>query len=99
MYDRYVRLYFTRCPDTPLYFLVAENIFTFPQTPYRDVINEDNSLLWDFSQIPALEKSLSVLDGEPLQEVVREVMGLYTTHVEPNLCLFQRGNTMARLYV
>lgn len=78
-------------------FFVAESIFTFPQimTPYQDVLQEDDTQ-WAFAQIPALEKSLSVMDGEPLQEVVKEVIGLYKTHVQPNLCLFQRGNSANR---
>lgn len=59
-------------------------------TPYQDVLQEDDTQ-WAFAQIPALEKSLSVMDGEPLQEVVKEVIELYKTHVQPNLCLFQRG--------
>lgn len=78
-------------------FFVAESIFTFHQimTPYQDVLQEDDTQ-WAFAQIPALEKSLSVMDGEPLQEVVKEVIGLYKTHVQPNLCLFQRGNSANR---
>lgn len=100
MYDRSFGLYSTHCFDTPAlyFFFVAESIFTFPQvvmTPYQDVLQEDDSQ-WDFKHIPALEKSLSVMDGDPLQEVVKEIIGLYKTHVEPNLCLFQRGNSANR---
>lgn len=62
---------------------------------YQHLLHKDGSD-WNFTKIPALEKHLSVMDGEPLQQVVKEVIGLYKKNVEPNLCFFQQGNTAIR---
>lgn len=59
-------------------------------TPNQDVLREED-ILWHLTNIPAMEKHLSVMDGEPLQEVVKDIIGLYKTHVEPNLGDFQQG--------
>lgn len=63
---------------------------------YQDTLEEFKSK-WNFTVFPTLENHLSVMDGEPLQEVVKGVIGLYKTHVEPNLCFFQQGASTAAL--
>lgn len=67
-------------------------------TPNQDVLREED-ILWHLTNIPAMEKHLSVMDGEPLQEVVKEVIGLYKTQVEPNLSFFQQGTSGRTLFL
>lgn len=67
-------------------------------TPNQDVLREED-ILWHLTNIPAMEKHLSVMDGEPLQEVVKEVIGLYKTNVEPNLSFFQQGTSGRTLFL
>lgn len=59
-------------------------------TPNQDVLREED-ILWHLTNIPAMEKHLSVMDGEPLQEVIKDIIGLYKKNVEPNLGNFQQG--------
>lgn len=59
-------------------------------TPNQEVLREED-ILWHLTNIPAMEKHLSVMDGEPLQEVVKDIIGLYKKQVEPNLGVFQQG--------
>ncbi|XP_041791646.1 hydroxylysine kinase-like [Chelmon rostratus] len=47
--------------------------------------------LWSLSNIPLLEPYISVLDGDPLQEVVKSVMHQYKTSVAPRYCHFRKS--------
>ncbi|KAJ0032543.1 hypothetical protein NQD34_002624 [Periophthalmus magnuspinnatus] len=49
-----------------------------------------DGLIWSLSNLLALEKYMYVLDGEPLQEVVKSVIDLYKTTVVPNYLHFRK---------
>ncbi|XP_074490644.1 hydroxylysine kinase-like [Sebastes fasciatus] len=58
-------------------------------SPNLDVLNFD--VRWSLSKIPLLEDCLSVMDGDPLQEVIKAVLEQYKSHVQPKISSFQRG--------
>ncbi|XP_055077509.1 hydroxylysine kinase-like [Periophthalmus magnuspinnatus] len=57
--------------------------------PSISVLDRDN-FNWKLSNLPALEKSLFVLDGERLQEVVKSVIGLFKSFVAPKYPYFRK---------
>uniref|UniRef100_A0A3Q3L0P2 Hydroxylysine kinase n=1 Tax=Labrus bergylta TaxID=56723 RepID=A0A3Q3L0P2_9LABR len=59
-------------------------------SPNLDVLERDG-ILWSLSNIPLLEGYLSVMDGDPLQEVVKAVIEQYKSHVQPKINTFQKG--------
>ncbi|XP_070765029.1 hydroxylysine kinase-like [Enoplosus armatus] len=59
-------------------------------SPNLDVL-QNNDELWSLSNIPLLEGFLSVMDGDPLQEVVKAVIGQYKSDVQPKISSFQKG--------
>ncbi|XP_060889771.1 hydroxylysine kinase-like [Labrus mixtus] len=59
-------------------------------SPNLDVLERDG-ILWSLSNIPLLEGYLSVMDGDPLQEVVKAVIEQYKSHVQPKINAFQKG--------
>ncbi|KAM7011963.1 hydroxylysine kinase-like [Tautogolabrus adspersus] len=67
--------------DTTLQQLVSPNL---------DVLERDG-VLWSLSNVPHLEGYLSVMDGDPLQKVVKEVIEQYKSHVQPKINTFQKG--------
>lgn len=47
-------------------------------------------LIWSLSNVPMLEEYISVLDGDPLQEIVKSVMDQYKTSVVPKYSCFRK---------
>ncbi|KAI4903790.1 hypothetical protein NFI96_026399 [Prochilodus magdalenae] len=48
------------------------------------------SFIWNLGSVPLLERFLPVLDGDPMQEVVKNVIEQYKIHVEPKLSSFRK---------
>lgn len=46
---------------------------------------------WSLSNIPLIEGYLSVMDGDPLQEVIKAVIKQYESHVIPKIGSFRKG--------
>lgn len=61
-------------------------------SPNLDVLQKDD-VVWSLSNIPLLEGYLAVMDGDPLQEVIKGVIEQYKTHVQPKISSFRKGNT------
>ncbi len=59
------------------------------QLPNLDILNKED--IWTLSNIPLLEGYLSVMDEDPLQEVVKAVIGQYKLYVQPKISSFQKG--------
>ncbi|XP_051231905.1 hydroxylysine kinase-like isoform X4 [Dicentrarchus labrax] len=59
-------------------------------SPNLDVLLKYDTL-WSLLNIPLLEGYLSVMDGDPLQEVVKAVIEQYKSHVQPKIISFQKG--------
>ncbi|XP_070688314.1 hydroxylysine kinase-like [Pempheris klunzingeri] len=59
-------------------------------SPNLDVLQRDDER-WSLSNIPLLEDFLSVMDGEPLQGVIKAVIEQYKSHVQPKISSFQKG--------
>ncbi|KAJ0064998.1 hypothetical protein NL108_000972, partial [Boleophthalmus pectinirostris] len=57
--------------------------------PYIRELDRDG-FIWSLSNLLVLEKYLYVLDGEPLQEVVKSVIDLYKTTVVPSYPRFRK---------
>ncbi|KAM7387955.1 hypothetical protein PAMP_024159 [Pampus punctatissimus] len=51
--------------------------------PHLNLLQREN-FRWSLSYIPLLETHLNVLDGDPLQEVVKSIIHQYKTSVVPN---------------
>uniref|UniRef100_A0A8D0AYK6 Hydroxylysine kinase n=1 Tax=Sander lucioperca TaxID=283035 RepID=A0A8D0AYK6_SANLU len=60
-------------------------------SPNLDVLQKMDGLLWSLSNIPLTEGYLSVMDGDPLQDVVRAVIEQYKLHVQPKISSFRKG--------
>ncbi|XP_051231903.1 hydroxylysine kinase-like isoform X2 [Dicentrarchus labrax] len=58
-------------------------------SPNLDVLLKYDTL-WSLLNIPLLEGYLSVMDGDPLQEVVKAVIEQYKSHVQPKIISFQK---------
>ncbi|XP_054458953.1 hydroxylysine kinase-like [Anoplopoma fimbria] len=67
--------------DTTLQKLVSPNL---------DVLQQ-NDAIWSLSNIPLIEGYLSVMDGDPLQEVVKAVIKQFKSHVMPKTVSFREG--------
>ncbi|XP_074523980.1 hydroxylysine kinase-like [Halichoeres trimaculatus] len=60
------------------------------ESPNMHALQKDGGL-WSLSNVPLLEDFLSVMDGDPLQDVVKAVIDQYRTHVHPKINSFQKG--------
>lgn len=58
--------------------------------PDSDVLQRDD-VIWSLSSIPLVENYLSVMDGDPLQDVIKAAIGQYKLYVEPKMVSFQKG--------
>ncbi|KAE8294073.1 Hydroxylysine kinase [Larimichthys crocea] len=67
--------------DKTLEQLVSQNL---------DVL-QSHDTPWSLSSIPLLEGYLSVMDGNPLQEVIKAVIEQYKLHVDPKISSFSKG--------
>ncbi|KAL4630770.1 hydroxylysine kinase isoform X1 [Arapaima gigas] len=57
--------------------------------PNRGALEREN-FIWNLSNTPLLEPYLHVMDGEPLQQLVKDVIEQYKCHVLPNLSSFRK---------
>ncbi|CAK6958179.1 hydroxylysine kinase isoform X2 [Scomber scombrus] len=57
--------------------------------PHLSVLQREE-FKWSLSYVPILETYLSVLDGDPLQEVVKSVIHQYKTSVVPKYFIFRK---------
>ncbi|KAI3368692.1 hypothetical protein L3Q82_025685 [Scortum barcoo] len=57
--------------------------------PNLSLLQRDK-FIWSLSNVPMLEAYISVLDGDPLQEVVKSVMDQYKTSVVPKYSSFRK---------
>nr|XP_046246629.1 hydroxylysine kinase-like [Scatophagus argus] len=57
---------------------------------HLDVLEKDDEC-WSLSNIPLLVDYLSVMDGDPLQEVIQAVIESYNSHVQPKISSFKKG--------
>ncbi|XP_036378022.1 hydroxylysine kinase [Megalops cyprinoides] len=48
------------------------------------------NFIWNLSNVPLLEPYLHVMDGDPVQQVVKEVIEMYKRQVLPNLGSFRK---------
>ncbi|XP_037325659.2 hydroxylysine kinase-like isoform X2 [Pungitius pungitius] len=67
--------------DTTLKQLVSPNL---------DVLHE-NKGIWSLSNIPLIHDYLSVMDGDPLQIVIKAVIEQYKLHVAPRIVSLRKG--------
>ncbi|XP_059196359.1 hydroxylysine kinase-like [Centropristis striata] len=59
-------------------------------SPNQDVFQR-NDVVWSLSNIPLIENYISVMDGDPLQDVIKAVIEQYKSQVQPKLSSFQKG--------
>ncbi|XP_036971363.1 hydroxylysine kinase-like [Acanthopagrus latus] len=59
------------------------------QHPHLSVLQREK-FIWSMSSIPLLEEYLNVFDGDPLLEVVEDVIHQYKTTVIPKRCNFRK---------
>lgn len=57
--------------------------------PHLNVL-EREKFVWSLSNVVLLEDYLYVLDGDPLLEVVKSVINMYKTFVEPSRSRFRK---------
>lgn len=57
--------------------------------PHLSVLQREK-FIWSLSNVTLLEAYISVLDGDPLQEVVKSVIHQYKTCVIPKRSSFRR---------
>lgn len=50
--------------------------------------------IWSLSNIPLLEPYLHLMDGDPVQQVVKSVIQLYKTCVQPKLGSFRKCESL-----
>lgn len=68
------------------------------ESPDLDALQKDGGL-WSLSNVPLLEGFLSVMDGDPLQDVVKAVIDQYKSHVQPKINSFQTGNRRSMNFI
>uniref|UniRef100_A0A3Q2Y9L1 Hydroxylysine kinase n=1 Tax=Hippocampus comes TaxID=109280 RepID=A0A3Q2Y9L1_HIPCM len=66
-----------------------DNILREVEHPQLNKLQRD-SFTWSLSNVPILEKYIHVLDGDPLQEVVRSVLHQYKTTVSRKYPRFRK---------
>ncbi|XP_023699949.2 hydroxylysine kinase [Paramormyrops kingsleyae] len=57
--------------------------------PNIDALQREN-FIWNLSNIPLLEKYVPVMDGDPVQQIVKDVIWLYKSEVLPKLGSFRK---------
>ncbi|KAL1023332.1 hypothetical protein UPYG_G00039350 [Umbra pygmaea] len=57
--------------------------------PQLHVLNREN-FIWSLSSIPLLERYLYVMDGDPVQVVIKAVLQQYKTQLQPKLSSFRK---------
>lgn len=69
----------------------ASLFFFFSQLehPNLSMLQREN-FIWSLSYVPLLETYMNVLDGDPLQEVVKSVIHQYKTSVVPQRSSFRK---------
>lgn len=69
-----------------------ETIFFFQLvSPNLDVL-QSNEEMWSLSNIPLIDDYLSVMDGDPLQKVIKAVVKQYKSLVAPRIVSLRKGN-------
>lgn len=61
-------------------------------SPNIEVLQKGDSV-WSLSNIPLLEEYLSVMEDDPLKDVVQAVIDKFKTDVEPKLNFFRKGES------
>ncbi|XP_063748097.1 hydroxylysine kinase-like [Eleginops maclovinus] len=61
------------------------------ESPNLDVLNYNCDRQWSLSNIHLIERYLSMMDGDPLQEVIQAVIEKFKSHVQPKISCFQKG--------
>ncbi|XP_033937196.1 hydroxylysine kinase-like [Pseudochaenichthys georgianus] len=61
------------------------------ESPNLDVLHNKCDEEWSLSNIHRIERCLSVMDGDPLQEVIKAVIEQFKSHVQPKISSFQKG--------
>ncbi|XP_035031714.1 hydroxylysine kinase isoform X1 [Hippoglossus stenolepis] len=59
-------------------------------SPNLDMLQRDDEP-WHMQNVPLLEGYLSVMDGDPLQDVIRAVIQQFQSHVQPKISNFHKG--------
>lgn len=78
---------------------IVLKMFSFVQLVSQNLdVLQSHDTPWSLSNIPLLEGYLSVMDGNPLQEVIKAVIEQYKLHVDPKISSFSKGNTVHILY-
>lgn len=57
--------------------------------PHLSTLQREN-FIWSLSNIPLLETYVNVLDGDPLQEIVKSVIHQFKTSVVPKRSNFRK---------
>lgn len=72
--------------------ILKKGMYVFQMvSPNIDVLQTGRSR-WSLCSIPLVEGYLSVMDGDPLQEVIKAVIEQVKSHVQPKISSFQKGN-------
>ncbi|XP_077464067.1 hydroxylysine kinase isoform X3 [Stigmatopora argus] len=74
-----------------------DNLLKEMKHPQLSVLHR-GEFVWSLSNIPLLEKWLYVLDGDPLQEIVKSVLHQFKTTVAPKYSSFRECVAEARLW-
>ncbi|XP_033992079.1 hydroxylysine kinase-like [Trematomus bernacchii] len=61
------------------------------ESPNLDVLHNNCDEEWSLSNVHLVERCLSVMDGEPLQEVIKAVIEQFKSYVLPKIGSFQKG--------
>lgn len=61
-------------------------------SPNIEVLQKGDSV-WSLSNIPLLEEYLSVMEDDPLKDVVQAVIDKFKTDVQPKLNFFRKGES------
>lgn len=66
-------------------------------TPNMDALQKGDSV-WSLSNIPMLEEYLSVMEDDPLKDVVQAVIDKFKMDVQPKLNFFRKGKSCIYFY-
>lgn len=61
-------------------------------SPNIEVLEKGDSV-WSLSNIPLLEEYLSVMEDDPLKDVVQAVIDKFKTDVQPRINFFRKGES------
>ncbi|CAB1424471.1 unnamed protein product [Pleuronectes platessa] len=59
-------------------------------SPNLDLLQRDDEP-WHMENVPLVEGYLSVMDGDPLQDVIQSVIQQFQSHVQPKMSNFHKG--------